>query len=130
MAIFADIQNGLASKLNELNDLIVDWENTKYKGNEGKVRIHPQLASAQSTLRDTSGTQENPGFLQIDVYVPLGSGTKSLTSVIDNIYDLFKNQILEVGSTKIYIRQISRGPSYRSDSCYVGVVDVYYTCYD
>jgi hypothetical protein len=136
MAIFSDIQNILNSALTELQDdgLTVEWENTKIKGQIGRGYIHPQIRSGRSVLRDTSGTQENPGFMQIDVMVPLDKGTKALTDIIDDIYTLFKGQTLtseEEGNTsQIYIRDITRGPSYRSDSWYVGVVDVYYTCYD
>lgn len=133
MGIFSDIQNILMSALSETVDVQVEWENTKIKGQIGIGYIHPQIVSGRSILRDTSGTQENPGFMQIDVHVPLDKGTKALTDIIDDIYTL-KNQTLssaeEGNNTKIYIRDVSRGPSYRSDAWYVGVVDVYYTCYD
>lgn len=135
MAIFSDIQNILMNALTELDDVQIEWENTKIKGQIGRGYIHPQIVSGRSILRDTSGTQENPGFMQIDIYVPLDKGTKALTDIVDDIYTLLKGQTLtlEVEDppvTKIYIRDVTRGPSYRSDAWYVGVVDVYYTCYD
>lgn len=132
MAIFSDIQNLTATKLSELGGVQIEYENTKIKGQINRVYVHPQIVSSRSILRDTSGTQENPGFMQIDVYVPLDKGTKLLTDTIDDIYALFKGATLtdEQVTSKIYIRDISRGPSYRTDSWYVGVVDVYYTCYD
>lgn len=132
MGRFTDIQNLTSAKLSELTGIDgILWENVKDKRKEGKVYVNPQIVSGRSNLITFDGDQENPGFMQVNVYVPFESGTKKLTAVIDDIYDLFHNETLSAtGTVKLYIRAISRGPSFREDSWYVGVVDVYYTCYD
>lgn len=132
MAIFADIQNALNKKLNALSGSpLIEWDNTKISPVTDRIYLHPSIISGDSTLRDVEGTMEHSGFLQIDIYTPLNKGTKNLTTWKDNIYSHFNgvNTLTEGGST-IYLRQIESGPSRREDAWYVGIISIYYTCYD
>ncbi len=128
-SVFTDIQNAFTIALSELDGVTIAWENTKDKPVANSVYLRPHLKSAKSILRDVDGNQENPGFLQIDVCIPLNKGTKDLTDWIDTLYDTFQGVTLTEGNTTVYIRAVSRGPSSREEAWYVGIVEIYFTCY-
>jgi len=77
-----------------------------------------------------NGTQMHTGIYQIDIYIPLEKGTSALLTLLDSIESIFAaSKTMTSGTDTIFVQAISRGPSTRQESWYVGILEVNYLCY-
>lgn len=112
MSVFLDISAALDSRLNTMTSLPpVAWENKSYDPTLGTLYLRPTLIPAdtiQATLGD-SGTDQNSGIYQIDVFAEAGQGKNAAVVMADNIASHFKRGTdLTYNSRTVRIRSVSR----------------------
>jgi hypothetical protein len=120
MSVFQDIDSALDSHLNDLPDKPpVAWENKGYAPVLGTLYLRPKNLtgdSRQATL-GTSGTDENNGVYQIDVFAESGEGKYEALEKADEIADHFKRgTLLTYNDRSVRIRSVSRREGNNTDS--------------
>lgn len=93
MSIFGDIQAALDTRLNSLSGSpSIAWENTSYTPTLGTLYLRPTMLPAESipATLSTSGTDENTGIYQIDIFAEAGTGYSEIVTMADAIADHFK----------------------------------------
>lgn len=131
MSYFRDVQAALDSKLSTIGDgLAIAWENTEYTPVLGTPWIRPTLLTASADLMDLDNLQMQEGIYQVDVFYPVDKGPGALLAKLDELYDLFKSTTtLQQGTTKVYIKQISRLNPSTEDAWYMGGIEVNFKTY-
>ncbi len=130
MGIFTNIESALNTRLSELNDLPrVAWPNMHFVPTENEVFIRPTILPFSTSLSTLAGVEVHKGMYQIDVYVPLEKGISVLTSILDNIQDLFKSERTLTATDVVLIQEISRGMFKREESWFCGMIEIRYICY-
>lgn len=129
MGLLSNIEIALGSRLNTLSGLPdVAWPNTYYKPSKGTTWIRPTLLSASGSSNTFGGKDRQLGVYQIDIFIPLDTGLKTMYDLADSIKDHFDKQILTEGGNKIYIDVISFTNYERSESWFMGSVEINYFC--
>jgi hypothetical protein len=70
----------------------VAWENTIYKPVEGEAFIEPSLVVAdgyKASLSKTGALNRFEGFLNINIYVPVNTGTAEAYKIASKVVDIF-----------------------------------------
>jgi hypothetical protein len=131
MSTFANILNGLNTRLNSLSGLPeVAWPNTKYNPKQNTTWIRPTLLPATSQLYTLKDERFHQGIYQVDIYVPLEKGTKTLYDLADDVRQHFEAQrSLTSGSDTVFIQEVSMSPATRDESWYSLFVSISYQCY-
>ncbi len=131
MGVFTNIETGLHTRLATLSGLpAVAWPNVAFIPTENTTFLRPTMLVDATKLNTLAGGETHSGIYQIDIYVPLEKGSSALLTLLDSIDSLFKsNKTITSGSDTVFIQAVSRGPSTRQESWYVGVIEVNYLCY-
>lgn len=131
MSVFLDISAALDSNLNSMSSLPpVAWENRDYTPVVGTLYLRPTLIAGetvQATLGD-SGTDNNTGIYQIDVFAESGKGKNEAVVMADLIADQFKrgSDLIYNGRT-VRTRNVSRQVGIsNADGWYQVIVEVSY----
>ena len=130
MSVFFDIQAALDSHLNNMPTLPpVAWENAGYEPTIGTLFIRPTILPADTvgaTLGAT-GTDENFGVYQIDVFAEAGKAKNEAVLMADRIADHFK-PVTELLYNDRLIRCVtaSRAASQIIDGWYQIPIDITY----
>ena len=132
MSVFKDIQRAFEQRLKTLSPLPpVAWQNTEYKPVEGGTWIRPTIVPVNAELDILSGGMMHEGFMQIDVYVPLGKGSAALNDICDQIYDHFRAQpYITSNDVIVYIGPIQNSAQRRDESWHTAYVQINYKCYE
>jgi len=129
--MFLDIKIALDSKLNSLSGTnIFAWENISHTPVIGTSFIRPSILYSPSSKLTLDGMQLVQGIYQIDVFFPVNKGVKDLIDKMDDIYDLFREQILESDGTIVTITTVNSNRMTTDKAWIVGTVDVYFNCYN
>lgn len=134
---FKNVQAALDTRLSTLTTAVdpiaVAWEGTNFEPVVGETFIRTtNITTVSDQLDLANSAQDNVGIYQIDVFYPLnGQGTGPMLDIISDIYNHFKGSLtLTSGGTKVYIRNISRLPTVKSeDTWMIGGIQVNYTSY-
>lgn len=131
MGVFTNIETALHTRLATLSGLpAVAWPNVAFVPTENTQFLRPTMLIDATKLHTLAGGEQHGGIYQIDVYVPLEKGSSALLTLLDSIESLFKsNKTMTAGSDTVFIQAVSRGPSTRQESWYVGILEVNYICY-
>lgn len=111
---FLDIEQALINSLLEvLPDSNIEWPNhaltTSQKGELWYKVSFINGTSTSATLGD-SGEDNHPGIMQVDVNVPVNSGTAVLNAELDKIYSFYqagKSLLFNGQTVKILVGSIS-----------------------
>lgn len=131
MSVFIDIDAALSYHLNSMVGLpAVAWENKRYEPVKGTPFIQPTnlpTESIQSTLGD-SGTDENGGIYQVDIFTEANKGKKQLMDFADLIADHFKRGTnLTYNTTTVRIKSVSLSvANVTADGWYQSSVEINY----
>ena len=93
MTVFADIQSALNTRLNTLSGgYAVAWENIEYEPVQGTPYLRPTFLPAETfgATIGATGTDNQSGIYQIDVFVKAGQGHGAAVILADSIADHFK----------------------------------------
>lgn len=106
---FLNIQSALAQRLDALVGLpTIYWPGTKQTPTQGTDWVRPTILPATSELETLSGTQDDSGIYQIDVFIDAGEGEGPLLTIIDNIRTHFKaSTTLTQSGTDVFINSVS-----------------------
>ncbi len=112
MSIFLDISAAFDNHLNTMTGKpSIAWENKIYTPVTGTLYARPTLLPgdvSQATLGD-SGTDQNLGIYQIDVFAEAGKGKNEAVSMADTIANRFKRGTdLTYNGRTIRVRSVSR----------------------
>lgn len=131
MGILLDIQLALDSHLDNLSPAVsTSWPNVKFKPSEDTSYMRPTLLPATSLSSSLAGAMYHQGIYQVDVFVPLEKGVSALLDIQDNIYTLFKTDVITKGLAEVHIEAISRGPTNREEAWYHGIIEIQFRCFD
>jgi len=129
MGLFTDIQAALDKRLATTSGLpSVAWENILFKPVKGTTFIRPVVLSATSTMETLEAKlQSNPGIYQIDIFVDTEKGPAAYNTLVDTIFDHFKetNTLIE-DTTEVWLQAISRSPAIRDESWFKGTILINY----
>lgn len=134
MSVFTDISAALDSNLNDMPSLPpVAWENKSFTPTMGTLYIRPTNIpgdSVQATLGD-SGTDQNIGIYQVDVFAEAGMGKNAALDMADQIGDQFKRGTdLVYNGRTVRIRSASRKVGQNNvDGWYQVPVEITYISY-
>jgi len=131
MGVFTNIETALHTRLATLSGLpSVAWPNVAFRPTENTTFLRPTMLVDPAKLSMLNGTQMHTGIYQIDIYIPLEKGTSALLTLLDSIESIFAaSKTMTSGTDTIFVQAISRGPSTRQESWYVGILEVNYLCY-
>lgn len=93
MSVYLDISAALDSNLNSMSGKPpIAWENVAYEPTPGTLFARPTLIPGDTTQASlgTSGTDENIGIYQIDIFAEAGQGKNEAVVMADTIADQFK----------------------------------------
>lgn len=128
---FYDIKVALDTKLSTLSGSYdFAWENVSFKPTIGTAYIRPFLLFSPSTKLTFEGLQQNQGIYQVDVVVPVNKGMKVLLDKMDDIFDLFREEVLTSNSSVVHVTTINSNRFSTEQAWMVGTVDIYFTCYE
>ena len=134
MSVFVDISAALESHLNSMaGKPPIAWENYSYDPSMGTLYIRPTLLAGdvvQATL-GTTGTDQNLGVYQIDIFSEAGQGKGEALSMADTIANHFKRGTdLTYNSRTVRIRNVSRQVGFNNpDGWYQIIVEVSYIAF-
>lgn len=127
------IHRALATYLNDNFSLAnkVAWENASFKPLPDEIWFEelffPNI-SGQATL-GTSGLQEDIGFYQINVRVPIGTGTIEADNYVDELTQIYKlGTTINKDGEEIYIENSTPAPGIKEDNWYVIPFTVNWSC--
>lgn len=128
---YTNIEACLNSRLSTLAGLPpVQWPNVDYMPQEGQTFLRPTLMPAAGKLLTVSGEYLNAGMYQIDIFCPLNTGVYELTSLQDEIFDLYaSNKTITLNNVNVFVQNIVPGKGTRADGWFVGFITIYYQCY-
>jgi len=131
VTVYTDIDSALDGHLNDMPDLPpVAWENKAYTPVNGTLYLRPKIIpgdTRQATLGD-SGTDENIGIYQVDVFAAAGEGKEEAIVKADEIADHFKRgTLLTHNDRNVRIKSASRRVGVNTpDGWYMISVEIVY----
>lgn len=134
MSVFLDISAALDGRLNTMTGKpAVSWENVSYTPVNGTLYIRPTLLAGdtnQASLGD-SGTDQNIGIYQLDVFAPAGTGKGAAIVMADTIANQFKRgTVLTYSGVTVRVKNASRQAAINNaDGWYQVPVVVTYISY-
>lgn len=129
--VFTNIEACLNTRLSQLAGLPpVQWPNVDFMPTEGQTFLRPTLMPAAGKLSTVAGSYIETGLYQIDIFTPLNQGSYELTSLQDEIFNLYAgNKTITSNSVTVFVQDIVQGKGVREDGWYLGYITVYYQCY-
>jgi len=129
MSVFSDIQNALNTALSEISGLpVIYYPNDLKSPVQDNSYIRPTLIPASSELYTLNEGDFHQGIYQVDVFVPLKKGIREVNQYADAIHDGFKRQTFNIGTTNVFIQQISISQQQRIEAWWSCYVEVSYLC--
>lgn len=129
--VFTNIEACLNTRLSQLSGLPpVQWPNVDFMPLEGQTFLRPTLLPAAGKLNTLDGSYLEAGMYQIDIFTPLNSGSYQLTSLQDEVMNLFaSNKTITSNGVIVFIQNIVQGKGVRAEGWYLGFITIYYQCY-
>ena len=129
MSVFSDIQNALNTALNNISGLpAIYFPNDLKQPLQDIPYIRPTLLPAASQLYTLDDEDLHLGIYQVDIFVPLKKGIKELNDYADAIHDSFRRETFTIGTTNVFIQQISISQQQRIEAWWSCYVEVGYLC--
>lgn len=130
MTVFLDISAALDSHLNDMVGApSIAWENKNFEPVIGSQFVRPSLLPARTVgaTLGASGTDENSGIYQIDIFSPLGEGKNESLTMADSIATHYKpGTELTYNGRLVRVLNVSRRGSVRVDGWMQTVVEIEY----
>jgi len=129
MGVFNDIQNALNAKLNSISGIpAIYWPNDQKEPINGTSFVRPTLMPASSELYTLNDSNYHSGIYQIDIFVPLKTGTSVAMLIADKIREAFNKQSFSSNTTLVHTQQISISLGEREEAWWHCYVEVNYLC--
>jgi len=123
----------LAGRLSDGFSLMphVQFENTKYTPDDSQPWAEEKFVPNDSniTTLGLTGEMRDIGYFQVNVYVPINTGTFESDEYIDELSELFHHGlIIEDLSHEVRITKVTPTEGFSVDNWYVVPLTIYWEC--
>ncbi len=130
MAQIKDIKTALDTLLASLSGSTpIAWENIRYVPIHNTMYIRPTLLFSPTSKQTLEGLQLQQGIYQVDIFAPVNVGMTNLLTKMDDILDLFRNEVLIKNDTQVNINGISSNRFSTDQDWIVGTISIAFSCY-